>query len=64
MAIYEIYNIDAGELLGRYDAPDEDSALDTLARDYGFADYAACVLDYGVAIADAKEELQVIRLDQ
>jgi hypothetical protein len=59
MATFEIYNLNAGEVLGRYEASDADSALDVMARDYGFANYAAVVADYGVSVEEAKGELEV-----
>jgi hypothetical protein len=59
MKTFEIYNIDAGEMLGTYYGQTEDDALDAMARDWGFADYADCIREYGISVDDAKAELQI-----
>jgi hypothetical protein len=56
---FEIYNVDAGEVLGTYEAPSASAALDAMARDYGFADYNAVIAGYGVSREDAIGELQI-----
>jgi hypothetical protein len=63
MTIYEISNIDTGEYLGKYAGITIDAALDAMARDYGFADYDACIADYGVARQDAIDELHIVVCD-
>jgi len=42
MNIYFIENALSGCALGEYEAADEAGALDALAMDAGYADYAAC----------------------
>lgn len=37
---FQIENTKSGVILGEYEAGDEASALDALARDAGYADYA------------------------
>ena len=59
MQTFEIYNMNAGEVLGTYQAKTEDQALDVMARDYGFRDYADCLTGYGVDVETAKTELQI-----
>jgi hypothetical protein len=59
---FEIYNMNLGEVLGTYVAETEDAALDAMARDYGFADYAAVVADYGLTVEAAKSELQIVEV--
>ena len=56
---FEIYNVNAGEVLGVYEAPTVSAALDAMARDYGFADYNALIADYGVSREEAIGELQI-----
>lgn len=40
MAAYTITNTRSGTILGTYDAETEAAALDAMARDAGYADYA------------------------
>lgn len=61
---YEIYNMNTGGMLGHYSGNTEDEALDAMARDYGFADYADCVRDHGVSRDDAKAELKITAIPQ
>lgn len=59
MARYSIYNMNTGDDLGTYQGENEDAALDAMARDYGFKDYASCISEYGVSVIEAKAELQI-----
>jgi len=59
MTRFAIYNMNAGEDLGTYDAEGADSALDVMAQAYGFKDYADCIRDYGLTVEEAKAELQI-----
>ncbi len=59
MNTFEIYNINTGEVLGTYQAETADRALDVMARDYGFRDYADSLTGYGVDVETAKAELQI-----
>lgn len=60
---FNIYNMNTGEELGDYEGSTEDAALDAMARDHGFADYAACISEYGVSVEDAKAELIITRAE-
>ena len=62
MPRFEIYNTNAGELIGCYNGHDVDDALDAMARDYGFANYEACIAGYGVDRDTAIAELQITQL--
>lgn len=42
MTTYMIENTLSGVIIGEYEAADEDGALDAMARDAGYRDYAAC----------------------
>ena len=42
MALYRIENTRSGVVLGEYEGDTAENALDTMARDAGYADYAAC----------------------
>ena len=42
MATYQIENTRSGVILGEYEASSEAEALNAMARDAGYADYAAC----------------------
>ena len=59
MTSFTIYNMNADEDLGTYTASSPREALDVMARSYGFADYAACIADYGVDVEDAMTELKI-----
>lgn len=59
MAIFSIYNMVTGEELGSYSAETESAALDAMAREYGFTDYAAVIAGYGVDCETAIAELQI-----
>jgi len=48
---FRIYNTISGIALGDYDGATEAEALDAMARDAGYADYAACC-----DVAPAKED--------
>lgn len=41
MPRYQITNTASGAYLGEYEADSEDAALDAMARDAGYADYAS-----------------------
>lgn len=42
MATYKIENTRSGVIFGEYEGISEAAALDTMARDAGYADYAKC----------------------
>jgi len=45
MTKYTIENTASGVVLGTYEAESAKAALDAMARDAGYADYAACCAD-------------------
>jgi hypothetical protein len=60
MTAYQITNRISGEILGVYRGISEDDALDAMARDAGYADYAACC-----AAAPAEEgEIQITEMEE
>ena len=59
MDTYRIQNTISGADLGIYEAADEDGALDAMARDAGYADYAAACDE--VPVADG--EIDVTEID-
>lgn len=59
MTTFEIYNIDLGEVLGTYEAANQNAALDVMAKDWGFQDYNDVIQAYGLSREDAIAELQI-----
>lgn len=60
---YNIYNHHSAEDLGTYEAENENAALDAMARDYGYKDYAEVVETCGRAYDDCRDELVVTLMD-
>ncbi len=58
-ATYSIYNVDTGEELGSFIAANEDHALDVMALDWGFSDYAEVCAIAGRDRAGCRAELQI-----
>ena len=59
MTRYNICNHYSGEDLGTYEAENENAALDAMARDAGYEDYAEVVETCGRTYDDCREEMVV-----
>ena len=62
MTKFNIYNVNAGEDLGTYEAPTLDAALDAMAQAWSFANYDAVIADYGISRDEAIAELQITEI--
>jgi hypothetical protein len=62
MALYEIENIRTGVLLGIYQAETERLALDVMAQDAGYEDYAQLCFTLDWVEYDAECDLSVTEL--
>lgn len=51
---FQIENIKSGVILGTYEAKDEHDALDLMARDAGYPDYAAVQAQPELAAGDGE----------
>lgn len=59
MTTYRIFNSASGVDLGTYEAATAAEALDAMARDAGYADYAACC----EAVPAGKDDLKVVEVE-
>lgn len=61
--MYQIHNIDTGEDLGAYSGATPRDAIEALAREAGYRDYAEACETMGVAVEDAIRELLCVPVD-
>ena len=62
MSRYKISNKSSGLVLGTFEAEDENSALDEMARDAGYQDHADVAKQLDRNLDDLREELIVTEL--